>query len=326
MNRREFIAGLGGAAAWPVVAHAQQRAMPVIGFLNTRGPLLEESLFLFFRKGLQDMGYVEGSNVAFEHRGTQQSYQLAALAAELARRQVALIVALGTANSALAAKAATATIPIVFSNGSDPVKLGLVASLNQPGGNITGVNNYQGALGPKRFEQLRELVPGATIIGLLRNPTNLISEGDTDDLQNAARSVNKRLIVFNATNVEEIDAAFAAAAEQRVGALIINVDGTLFYRRKEQIVALAAHYGIPASYSVRDFPALGGLMSYGAPLSDIYRLVGNYAGRILKGEKPADLPVLQPTKFELIINLKTAKALGLTIPETLLATADEVIQ
>jgi putative ABC transport system substrate-binding protein len=326
MRRREFIAGLGSAAAWPVAASAQQPPLPVIGFLNTRGPLLEETNFLFFRKGLQDMGYVEGSNVAFEHRGTQQNYQLAALAAELARRQVALIVAIGTANSALAAKAATATIPIVFSNGSDPVRLGLVASLNQPGGNVTGVSNYQGFLGPKRFELLRELVPGATIIGLLRNPTNLVSESDTDDLQNAASSVNQRLIVFNATNVKEIDAAFAAAAERRVGALIVNVDGLLFYRRKEQIVALAAHYGIPASYSLRDFPALGGLMSYGAPLSDIWRLVGNYAGRILKGEKPADLPVLQPTKFELVINLKTAKSLGLTIPETLLATADEVIQ
>jgi putative ABC transport system substrate-binding protein len=272
------------------------------------------------------MGYVEGSNVAFEHRGAEQSYQLLALATELVRRQVDLIVAAGTANAALAAKAATATIPILFNNAIDPVKFGLVASLRRPGGNITGVSNYQGALGPKRFEQIRELVPRSTIIGLLRNPTNLVSEGDTDDLQRAALSVGQRLIVFNATNMEEIDAAFAAAAERRVGALIVNVDGSLFGRRKEQIVALAARYGIPASYSNRDFIAVGGLVSYGAIQSDIYRLLGIYAGRILKGDKPADLPVLQPTKFELVINLKTAKALGLTIPETLLATADEVIQ
>ena len=323
MRRREFIAGLGSAAAWPLAARAQQ-ALPVIGFLNSG--LLEESNFLFFRKGLQDMGYVEGSNVAFEHRGAQQNYQLAALAAELARRQVALIVAIGAANSALAAKAATATIPIVFLNGSDPVKLGLVASLNRPGGNMTGVSNYQGLLGAKRFELLRQLVPQATNIALLRNPTNLISVGDTEDLQNAARSVNQQLIVFNATNEEEIDAAFAAAAERRVGALIVNVDGSLFSWRKEQIIALAAHYGIPASYSSRNFPARGGLMSYGSLQSDVYRQVGLYAGRILKGEKPADLPVLQPTKFELVINLKAAKALGLDVPPTLLALADEVIE
>ena len=323
MRRREFIAGVGSAAAWPLAARAQQ-ALPVIGFLNSG--LLEESNFLFFRKGLQDMGYVEGSNVAFEHRGAQQNYQLAALAAELARRQVALIVAIGAANSALAAKAATATIPIVFLNGSDPVKLGLVASLNRPGGNMTGVSNYQGLLGAKRFELLRQLVPQATNIALLRNPTNLISVGDTEDLQNAARSVNQQLIVFNATNEEEIDAAFAAAAERRVGALIVNVDGSLFSWRKEQIIALAAHYGIPASYSSRNFPARGGLMSYGSLQSDVYRQVGLYAGRILKGEKPADLPVLQPTKFELVINLKAAKALGLDVPPTLLALADEVIE
>ena len=287
MRRREFIAGLGSAAAWPLAARAQQ-ALPVIGFLNSG--LLEESNFLFFRKGLQDMGYVEGSNVAFEHRGAQQNYQLAALAAELARRQVALIVAIGAANSALAAKAATATIPIVFLNGSDPVKLGLVASLNRPGGNMTGVSNYQGLLGAKRFELLRQLVPQATNIALLRNPTNLISVGDTEDLQNAARSVNQQLIVFNATNEEEIDAAFAAAAERRVGALIVNVDGSLFSWRKEQIIALAAHYGIPASYSSRNFPARGGLMSYGSLQSDVYRQVGLYAGRILKGERTARLP------------------------------------
>ena len=326
MRRREFIAGLGSAAAWPVAASAQQPPLPVIGFLNTRGPLLEETNFLFFRKGLQDMGYVEGSNVAFEHRGTQQNYQLAALAAELARRQVALIVAIGAANSALAAKAATATIPIVFLNGSDPVKLGLVASLNRPGGNMTGVSNYQGLLGAKRFELLRQLVPQATNIALLRNPTNLISVGDTEDLQNAARSVNQQLIVFNATNEEEIDAAFAAAAERRVGALIVNVDGSLFSWRKEQIIALAAHYGIPASYSSRNFPARGGLMSYGSLQSDVYRQVGLYAGRILKGEKPADLPVQQSTNTELVINLKTAKSLGLTFPITLLGRAHEVIE
>jgi putative ABC transport system substrate-binding protein len=196
----------------------------------------------------------------------------------------------------------------------------------QAWGNMTGVSNYQGFLGPKRFELLRQLVPQAINIGVLRNPTNLIALGDTEDLQNAARSVNQRLIVFNATIEEEIDTAFAAAAERRVGALIVIVDGSLLSTRKEKIVALAAHYGIPASYSVRTFPAIGGLMSYGAPLSDIYRELGLYAGRILKGEKPADLPVLQPTKFELVINLKTAKTLGLTIPETLLATANEVIQ
>jgi putative ABC transport system substrate-binding protein len=307
------------------MARAQHASMPVIGFLNSR-LMLEESNLLSFRKGLQDIGYVEGSNVTFEHRGAEQSYQLAALATELVRRQVDLIVAAGTANAALAAKAATPTIPILFNNASDPVKFGLVASLRRPGGNITGISNYQGFLGPKRFELLRQLAPQATIIGLLRNPTNLVSEGDTDDLQNAARSVNQRLIVFNAANEEEIDAAFAAAAEQRVGALIVNVDGSLFGRRKEQVIALAARYGIPASYSNRDFAAICGLISYGPIQSDIYRLLGNYAGRILKGDKPADLPVLQPSKFQLVINLKTAKSLGLTVPETLLATADEVIQ
>jgi putative tryptophan/tyrosine transport system substrate-binding protein len=327
MRRRDFITLLGGAAtAWPIAASAQQ-AMPVIGLLSAASAEVSAPFLTAFRQGLKELGFEEGRNVTIEYRFAEgDNDRLPAMAAELVRRQVALMIAPDIANTALAAKAATATIPIVFTNGSDPVKLGLVASLNHPGGNITGVSNYQGALGPKRLELLRELVPQVAIIGLLRNPTNLISEGDRTDLQDAARAGGQQLIVFNATNVEEIDAAFATASERRVGAFVVDVDGSLFARRREQIIALAVRYGIPASYSSRDYSAAGGLMSYGAIRSEINRVLGSYAGRILKGEKPRDLPVQQATKFELVINLKAARAIGLTIPEAFLLRADEVIE
>jgi putative ABC transport system substrate-binding protein len=325
LRRREFIGLLGGAAVvWPLAARAQQPAMPVIGVLNAGGGP-EPSLLAPFRKGLQEKGYVEGQNVAFENRGAEQYDQLLALANELVRHSVSVIFAAGTANAALAAKAATATIPIVFSNGSDPVKLGLVASLNRPGGNMTGVTNYAGALGPKRLELMRELVPQASTIAFLTNPTNLVSEGSTADMQAAARRVGQQIVVLNASTADEIDRAFATTAQQRIGALLINVDA-LFNARHDQIVALAARYQIPASYPTRIFAAAGGLMSYGDDREASIRQTGVYVGRILNGEKPADLPVLQPTMFQFVINLKTAKALGITFPPSFHLRADEVIE
>jgi putative ABC transport system substrate-binding protein len=328
MRRREFITLLGGAAAaWPLAAGAQQRpAMPVIGILSASGPTIppNDLLSAAFRKGLNEMGYVEGRNVAVEYREAAGQYdRLPALAAELVRRQVTVIYAIGNANSAQAAKAATATIPIVFQNGSDPIKVGLVTSMNRPGGNLTGVVYFSSTLVAKRLEMLRELVPQATVIGFLTNPTNLIS--DTTDVQAAARSVGQQMTVLNASTVDEIDRAFAAAAQQRVGALLVDGD-TFFNIRRDQFAALAARYKIPASYPTRNFPEAGGLMSYADDRVESGRLGGVYVGRILKGDKPADLPVLQPTKFELVINMKTAKALGLTVPLTLQVAATEVIE
>jgi len=321
MNRREFIAGLGGAAVWPLVARGQQQPVPVIGVLNAGGPISADPAF---RRGLNELGFVEGRNVAFEYLWADGQYdRLPALAAELVRRKVAAIYATGTANSAMAAKAATATIPIVFNNGSDPIKVGLVTSINRPGGNVTGMSNYVGTLVAKRLGMLRELVPQANLIGFLTNPANPLS--DPAAIQAAARGVGQQMIDLTASTVDEIDKAFAAAAQQGVGALLVDGD-VLFNNRHDQFAALAAHYKIPTSYPNRVFSDAGGLMSYQGDPLELQRLSGIYVGRILKGDKPADLPVLQPTKFLLVINLKTAKALGLIVPLTLYAQATEVIE
>jgi putative tryptophan/tyrosine transport system substrate-binding protein len=323
MRRREFIAGLGSAAAWPMLARAQQQpAMPVIGYL--RVATIAANLAAF-RKGLSEQGFTEGRNVAFEFRASEDYEQLPALAAELVRRQVAVIVTEGNFNAAQAAKAATETIPVMFSLGADPVRLGLVASLNRPGGNITGVTFLGNELEPKRLEVLRQLVPQATTIAFLVNPTNSGGDSSTRDMEAAARSVRQPIVVVGAGTASEIETAFASLVEQNVRGLIISADA-FFASRRSQIIALAARQAVPTIYFSREFAADGGLMSYGDDRLESLRQAGIYAGRILKGEKPADLPIAQPTKFELVINLKTAKALGLTIPETLLATADEVIQ
>ena len=327
MKRREFIALAGGAAAaWPLMARAQQSAMPVIGFLTIGSPVTNASTLTIFRDGLREQGFVEGRVIIESRYAPTGNYDgLLALATELVRLPVAVLFATGSAGVARAAKAATATIPIVFANGGDPVKVGLVASLNRPGGNATGVTFYTSALVAKRLELLRELVPQAQTIAFLVNPTNPVTQGDTDDMEDAARSVGQQIMVVRAKNEAEIDAAFAAIAQQRVGALLVDVDA-YFNSRRDQLAALAARYGIPASYNNRRYVEAGGLMSYGPNLDDAVRQAGVYVGRILKGEKPTDLPVQQPTKFELVINHKIAKALGLVIPPSLQALADEVIE
>jgi putative tryptophan/tyrosine transport system substrate-binding protein len=325
IRRREFITLLGGAAAWPVAARAQQPAMPVIGFLRSTSIERSAQLLAAFRQGLKEAGYSEGQNVAIEYRSAEGEYdRLPGLAADLVRRQVTVIVATGGLASAQAAKALTSTIPIVFT-GEDPVKSGLVVSFNQPGGNATGVSLLTTDIGSKRLGLLRELVPNATRIALLNNPNGPNVGGYLQDLQAAADSLNQRIQVLNAVNENEIDAAFVALARERPDALFISSDPFLTSRR-EQIVALANHYKLPAFYEWREFAEAGGLASYGPSHTEPYRLIGIYTGRILKGAKPADLPVIQSTKFELVINLKTAKALGLEVPATLLARADEVIE
>jgi putative tryptophan/tyrosine transport system substrate-binding protein len=323
MRRREFITLLGVAAAWPLAARAQQPAMPTIGYL-TNGAGLNANNVGAFRKGLSEMGFVEGRNVAFDIRVTEQYDKFPALALELVDRRVAAIFAFSI-TAAAAAKAATATIPIVFLGAGDPVRVGLVTSLNRPGGNVTGMTSLGVELGPKRLELMRELVPQAAVIGILTNPTGITSLGNMTDVQAAARSVGQEIIILNASSVDEIDAAFTTAAEQRFGGLLIDVSG-FFIGRRDQIVALAARHAIPANYSSRDFVEVGSLMSYGQDFSESNRQAGVYVGRIVKGERPADLPVLQPAKFEFVINLRTAKALSLTVPPTLLARADEVIE
>jgi putative tryptophan/tyrosine transport system substrate-binding protein len=326
MRRRTFIAGLGGAAAWPLVAGAQQPGLPVIGFLDAGSADASARYTAAFQKGLSETGYVVGKNVAIEYRRAEGRFdRLPELAADLVRRQVAVIVASGGAPAALAAKAATTTIPIVFQMGDDPVKFGLVASLNRPAGNITGESAQNAELGPKRLELLQKVVPAATILALLVNPTNPNAETLSRDLHAAAGNLGLQLQVLHASSEREIDTVFATLPQPQAGGLMIGHDA-FFNSQNERLAALALRHAMPTIYQFREFAAAGGLMGYGTDLSEGFREVGLYTGRILKGERPADLPVLQPTKFELFINLKTAKALGLTVPETLLATADEVIQ
>jgi putative ABC transport system substrate-binding protein len=324
VRRREFIAGLGSAAAWPVVAGAQQAAVPVIGILSGREANAE--LEAAFHRGLKEAGFDETQNVKIEYRWAQGRYdQLPALAADLARRPVDVIVTTGGTLSALAAKAATTTIPVVFVTGSDPVKFGLVASLNRPGGNITGISFLVNLLTAKQFEWLHEMVPKVELFGFLVNPTNPNTESDTRNARAAADSLGLRLHVLNASSEHDIDSAFTALVKQLAGALIVSTD-PYFQIRADQIAALAARYAVPTMYSFRENVTAGGLMSYAPSIVDVTRQAGVYTGRILKGDKPADLPVMQPTKFELVINVKTAKALGLDVPPTLLALADEVIE
>src|SRR6516164_7619413 len=320
MKRREFIKFTGGAAARP-----QQAAMPVIGFLNPGSPDGYASFVAAFRQGLNEAGYVEGRNVAVEYRWAQDQYdRLPALAADLVHRPVTVMAATGTP-AALVAKGATSTIPIVFTSGVDPVAAGIIASLSRPGGNVTGVNNYVSALGAKRLELLHQLVPNAAVIGMLVNPNYSDAESQWKDVKEAARITGQQVHVVNASSAGELDNAFATLIQLNAGALLVAPD-VLFLSRHDQLVALAARHAIPVMYHLRDFVLAGGLMSYGANIGDGYRQAGTYAGRILKGAKPSELPVVQPTKFDLFINLKTAKALRLEIPANLIALADEVIE
>jgi putative ABC transport system substrate-binding protein len=326
MRRREFITLLGGAAAWPLTARAQQPAMPVVGFLGPASAGPSAHLVAGFRLGLQETGFVEGHNAAIEYRWAEGQYdRVPALAADLVRRQVAVIVTVGGETSAVAAKAATTTIPIVFNIGGDPVKLGLVASLARPGGNATGVNIFTTELAEKRLGLLRDVVPAATTIAVLSNPSFAPAVVNARESEAAARAIGKELVIFNASSDAEIETAFAKIALARPGALLVGAD-PFFNSRRGLIVALAARHAIPAIYEWREFAEAGGLISYGTSLVEAYRQQGIYAGRILKGEKSANLPVVQLSKFELVINLNTAKALGLAIPPGVLAIADEVIE
>ena len=326
MRRREFIKVVAGSAVvWPLAAHAQPAAMPIVGVLDSSSANEYAPFLVAFREGLHEAGFIEGRNVAIEYRWADGRYdRLPSLAAELVRVPVAVLVATGI-TAAAAAKAATSTVPIVFNTGGDPVRFGLVASLNKPGGNITGVASLGKVLVAKRFELLRELVPKANAVAFLVNPNNAVAALDTSDAQAAAATLGYQLIIVKGGSEGDIDAAFATIAEQRAGGLLQQLDPFLQSRR-EQLVGLAVRYALPAIYERRDFATAGGLMSYGTSLRDALRLVGRYAGRLLKGEKPANLPVQQPTKFELVINLKTANALRLTVPPTLLTRADEVIE
>ena len=323
MKRREFISLLSGAAAWPLMARAQQSVMPTIGFLDNAAILPQFTAG--FNQGLKETGYIEGQNVVIERRSAEGQYdRLPALAADLVRRQVAVIVSTALA-AALAAKAATTTIPIVFTTATDPVKDGLVASLSRPGGNLTGVSLLTGELVQKRLELLRDVLPDATVIAVLVNPNNPNAEQNLRLAQEAARVIGRQISIVKAGAVSEFDTAFATIVQQRVGALVIAGD-PFFNSQIEELGALTLRHSVPAIYQQREFAAAGGLLSYGINLSDAYRLAGIYAGQILKGNKPADLPVQQPAKFELFINLKTAKALGLTVPQVMRMTADEVFE
>jgi putative ABC transport system substrate-binding protein len=325
LRRREFITGLGGAAAWPLAARAQLPTTPVVGYLNFRSPGEDPHLLVAFRQGLGQAGFVEGRNAVIEYRwpeGHNERFPL--LAADLVRRQVNVIAA-NNIPATLAAKAATATIPIIFQTGGDPVELGLVASLNRPGGNLTGMTTLASELTPKRLELLRELLPAATVAALLVDPTSPRTEMDIRKAPEAARSLGLKLLVLNASTEPDIEAAFGALVSQSANMLVIS-GATFFNSRFSQIAALALRHAVPTIYQYREFAAAGGLMSYGSSLTDLYRLSGEYVGRVLKGDKPSDLPVQQATKIELIINLKTAKALALTVPLTLRGRADEVIE
>ena len=326
MRRRELLLLLGGTTAVARPLLAQQKAMPVIGILSTASPGAFAPYVAALRQGLSETGYVEGENVAIEYRWAEGHYdRLPALAADLVGRKVDVIVSTGAAPTALAAKSATSTIPIVFRIGADAVELGLVASFARPGGNLTGVSLLTDELTLKRLELLSELVPQAGVIALLVNPDNANAEPNIASAQEAARAKGVRLTILKAGSASEIDTAFATFVQQQAGALVVSAD-PFFTSRREQLVALASRHAIPAIYAWREFAGSGGLISYGSSLTAAFRLVGTYAGRILKGEKPADLPVEQPAKFELVINLKTAKSLGLTVPQTILARADEVIE
>ena len=327
MRRREFVTLLGGAAAWPLAARAQQPAMPVIGFLHSASAAAFAAPLAAFRKGLSEAGYVEGQNVAVAYRWAEgQNDRLPALAAELARQRVAVIATPGSTATTLAAKVATATIPIVFSIGTDPVKIGLVASLNRPGGNATGISDFGAEIAAKRLGLLHELLPTATRFGVLVNPDNpYLTESFVTELQTAASAIERQIEVVTASTNGDIDTAFATLIKKRADALLISPD-PLFFTRRVQLITLAVRHALPALYHRRELPEAGGLMSYGSDLSDQFRQTGVSVGRILKGEKPAEMPVQLPTRFEFVINLQTAKTIGIEIPATLLAAADEVIE
>ena len=327
MRRRELITLFGGAAAaWPLAARAQQAPMPVVGYLSARSEDDAGHLLEAFRRGLAEMGYVEGQNVTIEYRWAEgQHDRLPAMAAELVGRPAAVLVATGGESAALAAKAATSTIPIVFVAGGDPVKLGLVASYNRPGGNATGIDIVSTTLEPKRLGLLRDLVPKAATIGFLMNPNYSPAESQLRDAQQAGRALGLQIDALRANTDTDIDLAFDMIAQRRIPALAV-ASGPFFDTRREKLVALAGRHAVPAMYGFREYPAAGGLASYGVDLVGMYRQVGVYAGRVLRGAKPGDLPVLRPTKFELVINLKIAKTLGLEIPNAMLLLADEVIE
>jgi len=326
IGRRELLVALGGAAAWPLSAHTQQPTIPVIGFLNAASAAEWTRFLTAFRVGLRESGFAEGQNVAIEFRWAEGRYdRLPELVADLVNRRVAVLVATGGTTSAVAAKAATTTIPTVFSTGGDPVKEGPVASISRPGGNRTGVSLLTTALAPKRLEILREVVPKASVIGVLLNPNSAGAQPQLEDVEKAAWAIDQQVSILHASGERDFETAFATMVQMRISALIVGAD-PFFSSRRDQLVALAARDRIPAIYEWREFAEAGGLMSYGSDLADGYRQVGLYAGRILKGEKPADLPVVQSTKVEFVINLKTARSLGLTFSLPLIGRADEVIE
>jgi putative ABC transport system substrate-binding protein len=324
MRRRDFIAVIAGSAAMPIAARAQQAPMPVIGFLRNTSLADSAHLVAAFRQGLKETGFVEGQNVAIEYRyADNQADRLPALAADLLRLPVAMIA--GTSTAILVAKNATTTVPLLFAGGGDPVKDGLVASLNRPGGNVTGVNFFAGVLGAKRLELLRQLVPKATTIAVLVSPSTTETQTERNDVQVAAQAMGQQLIIIDVSSERDFEAAFAKFIQRGAGALLVGT-GSLMNSYRHRIVALAARHALPASYALREFAMAGGLMSYGSSIVDAYRQVGVYAGRILKGEKPADMPVMQSSKFEFVINLKTARTLGLEFNPQLLSVADELIE